>query len=174
MTTETQRQWCAMLAKLTSPLNAPDLAQAFVSMLPMLPKEDAAYNRDTLQRAARRDVGDTAIPNFDKIDRAFADWRRQNLPVQVRMGGALPVAQIMAPPSEHTDEDRVHVAGLISKLKAELETERLSKPESNIKPAHATKLQLALLWLRHDPDASKLRPDLRKAYEMHIQAGTRQ
>lgn len=169
MTTETQRSWCAMLAKLTAPMNAPDAAQAFVAMLPMLPKEDSAYNRNTLERAARRDPGDTAIPNYDRLARVFADWRRENLPVQVRMGGEVPVAQLIAPKVERTPAECARVDQQVAELKAEMAS-TLCGAEIKAAPNYPTKLQLAL---SASPAVLATRPDYRAVLEMH-QAATEQ
>lgn len=75
---EAKRKWCAMLAKLTAPMDPAEAAKAFVNMLPMLPGDDAAYNRDTLEAAAIRQKGDPAIPNFDMMQRALTAWCKAN------------------------------------------------------------------------------------------------
>lgn len=163
MTTPTQRGWCAMLAKLTSPMSAPEAAQAFVAMLPMLPKDDAAYNRDTLERAATREMGDTAIPNYDKLVRAFAEWRRESLPVQVRMGGSVPVAQLIAPKAEVTPEEIERVDRQVAELKAEFAASAVSN-HPRIEPRYVDKLTLAR---SASPEVLAMRADYRAVLAMH-------
>ena len=75
-----KREWCAMLAKLTSPMEAETATAAFVAMLPLLDFTDDAFNRSTLEAAARREPGDTAIPNFDKIARVLGEWFKARRP----------------------------------------------------------------------------------------------
>ena len=118
--THTQLRWCAMLAKLTAPMDSERAAQAFTYMLPMLPKDDAAYNKDTLEQAARRNPGDAAVPNYDRLARVFSDWRKANLPVQLRMGGSIPVAQLIAPKKQVTQEEIECVDHLVATIKREM------------------------------------------------------
>lgn len=163
MTSEVKRGWCAMLAKLTAPMASPEAAAAFVAMLPMLPKEDAAFNRDTLERAARRETGDTAVPNYDRLARAFSEWRKDNLHVQIRMGGSVQVGQLIAPTYEPTDAERDRVDAQVAALKAEFASTPGAK-ELKIEPKYPSKLQLAL---NATEAVLATRPDYRAVLEMH-------
>ncbi len=165
-----KRQWCVMLAKLVAPMDAQAAAAAFIDILPMLAPDDSFYNRTTLENAARRAPGDTAIPNYDRLARVFSDWRKDQLPVHIRMGGGQSAGQLTYEKEVLTPEQEAEHDRKVAALKAEMAAATPSKPESGIEPRYATKVQLAAMWLQIDPDTAKLRPDLREAWLGHLAA----
>lgn len=159
-----QRQWCALLAKLVAPMDAQAACAAFIDMLPMLPIGDEAYNRSTLESAARRAQGDTAIPNYDRLARVFAEWRRQALPAHVRMGGSPESPRLSAPSYEPTEAEVAEVQAKAAAFRAEMEAKPSALPETKIQPRHLTKLQIAMTA---SPEMLATRPDLRAALDAH-------
>lgn len=143
MTSQHQRAWCATLAKLTAPMAPETAAAAFVAMLPMLPSDNAAYNRDTLDRAARREQGDTAIPNYDKIARVLADWRREQLPVHQRFGRNDAPRIGYDEPRPPTEAEIAGVTAKIAALFAEMDAKRPDRGKLDVQPAYLTPEQLA-------------------------------
>ena len=142
-----KRQWCAMLAKLTSPMASETAVQSFIAMLPLLPQSDAAFNRTTLEMAARREAGDPAVPNFDTINRAFGRWHRDNLPVQQRMGANPEMPRIEADgPRAPTQAEAAHVAAVLAAYKAIPSAWGGTTLDDNpkIKPNHLHGLALAI------------------------------
>lgn len=164
---KTQRSWCAMLAKLTCPMDAQTACAAFIDMLPMLPGDDEAYNRSTLENAARREQGDTAIPNYDRLVRAFSEWRRQSLPAHVRMGGTFGAPAISAPSYEPSAAECERVDNLVTSLKEDLAKHELEHGKIKVEPRYCSILELALSAA---PSVLASRPDYRRALEMHQQA----
>lgn len=155
-----------MLAKLVAPMDPETACTAFLAMMPMLPANDEAYNRTTLENAARRETGDAAIPNFDKLMRVFGEWRRDNMPAHVRMGGSAPIAQIVESRVQPTQEEIAAVQAKAAALKAELAYGPTGE-SPKVEPRYLDKLSLA----RSVP-ASLLatRPDLRAALDMAREA----
>lgn len=165
--TRIKREWCAMLAKLTAPVHAEAAVKAFIDMLPLLPQDDAAYNRDTLELAARRELGDPAIPNYDVLSRAFGKWHRGNRPIEHRQG-ADPVVQgityalpDLRPPSP---EECAEVAAKVAALKAEFGAKQGPRAAKEVLPKYLSKLELALSVPR---EVAMRRPDLAEALRQH-------
>ena len=148
--TQTKLQWCAMLAKLVSPMEPERAAKAFVDMLPLLPGDDDLYTRSALERAAKIERK-TAVPGFADVDAALsAEWR-ERLPVRLRMGGDyFPTLPAPNSPDQRTPEEIAHVQAKVTALKAEmasaraLQDEALGRHEAKIAPKYLTPLQLAL------------------------------
>lgn len=158
--TKIQRAWCAMLAKMVAPMDASAACAAFIDMLPMLPPEDAAYNCTTLERAARREPGDTAIPNYDRLARSFGQWRRDNLPAHVRMGGSMTVKQVIEQRVPPTPEEIVEVRAKAAAIRSE--TRNDPKTAARVEPKFVDKLTLARMA---SPEVLACRPDLRAALD---------
>ena len=112
-----KRQWCAMLAKLVAPMEPERAARAFVDMLPMLPVDDAVYNRQTLDAAATCERR-TAVPTYADLSKVLGRAGLERLPVSVRMG-AKPSAPMLEPPRA-TAEERAAVSAMVRALTAEL------------------------------------------------------
>ena len=164
---DTKRKWCAMLAKLTAPMHPEEAAKGFVNMLPMLPEDDAAFNRDTLERAARRELGDPAVPNFDTISRAFAKWNRDNRPAAQQLGAnpeVLRIAKAITPREPISPEESAAIDVQIEAMKAEFSARAPAKEGGKVEPKYLNKLQLALT---SSPETLAIRPDLRAALEKH-------
>jgi hypothetical protein len=142
--TKTKREWCAMLAKLTCPMDPSTATAAFVAMLPMLDFTDEAFNRATLTAAARRDPGDAAIPNFDRISRALGEWQRSNRPAHLRLGANPAAAQIAheLPPPDPGEKARIGEAlALLAENMRQAAYAKSQRPE--VKPAYLTGEHLA-------------------------------
>jgi hypothetical protein len=161
-----KREWCAMLAKLTSPMDPATATAAFVDMLSVLYFPDQAFNRETLEAAARRAQGDTAVPNFDKISRALGEWTSARRPVAQRLGANPDTVRVgHEPPGSDHPAEKARVGECLVLLAAEIKRE-ISKnlPESAAPKAHhLSKLQLAR---SASARVLALRPDLREVLEM--------
>jgi hypothetical protein len=78
-----RRQWVAMLAKLTAPMESTAAAQAFAAYLPMLSDfPDDVFCEASLQAVATK-VG--PAPPYGVLRKALADWSRQYGPKLVEL-----------------------------------------------------------------------------------------
>ncbi|MDE3023486.1 MAG: hypothetical protein KGI54_16830 [Pseudomonadota bacterium] len=148
MITRPKREWCAMLAKLTSPMDPETAARAFVDMLPMLPPDDTLYTRQTLDAAATCDRR-TSVPTFADISRVLGEAQRASLPYDARNGYTGPQFPALAPAKPMTPEERKQTAAVVAQkvaaLKAEMARDCRVMPEANRpEPKYLTPLQLAL------------------------------
>jgi hypothetical protein len=73
-----REKWCAMLAKLCAPMDAPAAANALVTMLPLFADlPDAAFTHHSLTHVAELAIG---VPSYARL-RAWMDaWWKANKP----------------------------------------------------------------------------------------------
>ncbi len=89
--------WLASLAPLVMPLFPADAAEAMRAYLPLLDNVPAeAFNRDTLEAAARCARGRHGVPTYAELRAVLASWCHDHRPVRQ----ALPKPRDTVPESE--------------------------------------------------------------------------
>jgi hypothetical protein len=165
--TPTRRNWVGKLALLCSPSFPNDTTKALLQILPHLDGYGDEYFTDTTAEAIAASKRRQSIPSLDEIVQVFAAKRYDDMPVHVRMGGALPVKQIIQ--QFVPDNDDVKSASLaraeraVAALRAKPEAMRMPERQP-VEPHYFTKRQLALAAIEQGVKPADLRPDLAKAY----------
>lgn len=167
MTDDPRRQWCAVLAKLVSPMDAHRAAAAFVDMLPMLSADERYYTPDTAKRVAKAERK-TSIPTFGDIEAVFAEIYRERLPYSVRTGGSASIGVAVERISgtvtpSRTPEEIQAVRAQVAALKAEFAAARPAREVTRPAPSYLDKLTLARIAT---PAVLASRPDLIAMLEM--------
>lgn len=84
-----RKQWLAMLAKLTSPMESTTAAQGFAAFLPMLADfPDAAFSPASLDHVASN--CHHGVPNYADVRRHLGAWWMRNRPEVPELAAPLP------------------------------------------------------------------------------------
>ena len=87
--TANRKQWLAMLAKLTAPMESTTAAQGFTAFLPMLAQlPEAAFNPESLDYVASECRG--GVPNYGEVRRHLGAWWMRNRPEVPELAAPLP------------------------------------------------------------------------------------
>lgn len=143
-------QWIAMLAKLTSPMESTQAAQAFNAYLPMLADyPDAAFTSASLDYVASECQG--SVPNYGDVRRHLGNWWKRNRPEAPELPPhSEPLPALRTP--EEAARARLVVAETVAALEhheeqrnAQLAKTFLAQPR---KPGHLTPAELAAAYQR--------------------------
>ena len=146
MSTQPRRQWIAMLAKLTSPMESTTAGQAFAAYLPLLQDfPDAAFTPASVDHVAAQCHG---VPTYADVRAALGAWWRHNRPPEP----ALPPPVAATPPPRTETEianARRTVAETTAALKAEAlyrESAQLTLPRPGNPARYLSRAQLDLAY----------------------------
>ena len=109
-----RKQWLAMLAKLTSPMESTTAAQGFAAFLPMLADyPDAAFTHASLDYVASECRG--GVPNYGDVRRHLGAWWKRNRPEVPELPAPDPL------PKLRTKEEAEWAARTTAKARHDLE-----------------------------------------------------
>lgn len=146
-----RKQWLAMLAKLTSPMESTTAAQGFAAFLPMLADyPDAAFTSASLDYVASECRG--GVPNYGDVRQHLGAWWKRNRP-EVPELAAPPKSDYPGPRSEL---ERNHATAVVREAVAEL---RMRGIERQARTDSAQPV-----WLR--PPTQMTREQLTEAYRL--------
>lgn len=143
-------QWIAMLAKLTSPMEATQAAQAFNAYLPMLESyPDAAFTHASLDYVASECR--YGVPTYGDVQKHLGAWWKRNRPQVPELPAPVPKLPELRTPEEADWAHRTTVRAM-AELKAQGERHNAAFLKANgqkpMQPHHATRAQLTELYKR--------------------------
>ena len=115
-----RRQWMAMLAKMSCPMDAANATKALCDMLPMMTGlEEAYFSAQSLAFIAGRCK---RVPTFGELKFHFGAWWQESLPANARNQSDYPRLEAPAPRRAPTEGEKAVAAELVRNLKAEMQS----------------------------------------------------
>jgi len=141
-----RRQWLAMLAKLTAPMDPETATKGLIAMLPMLADlDEKLFSTASLQHVA---AAVKRVPSYGELRLHLGNWWRDNLPQESRLASEWTALPAPAKPAEPTPEERAAVGEVVRALRASTRIARshaVADPDERPTPAYLTDHQLLVL-----------------------------